>query len=151
MEEKWRPTPHPGYLVSNLGNVRGPSGIVLSPWKAGGGYLKVTIRVGHKRIAASVHRLVAHAFLVNPSGFTDVNHLDENKENNKASNLEWSTHEDNCSHGGRGFWLVAPDGTYVSGVGIRRLRRAYGLNRTMLSRLLRGDIEEYKGWTLEVS
>ena len=32
----------------------------------------------------------------------DVNHIDENKENNDLTNLEWLTHKDNVNYGTRG-------------------------------------------------
>ena len=36
-----------------------------------------------------VHKLVAEAFISNPNNYKHVNHKDENKENNLATNLEW--------------------------------------------------------------
>lgn len=46
-----------------------------------------------------IHRLVAHKFV---DGRTDkknvVNHIDKNKHNNKASNLEWVTTRQNIVH-----------------------------------------------------
>jgi hypothetical protein len=48
-----------------------------------------------------VHRLVAFTFLENddPKHKTVVNHLDKNKLNNNADNLEWTTLADNSRHG----------------------------------------------------
>ena len=47
----------------------------------------------------SVHQLVARAFIPNPNGYTEVNHIDENKGNNSVSNLEWCTHQQNIMSG----------------------------------------------------
>lgn len=52
---------------------------------------------GSKRLL--VHRLVATAFIPNPNNFPCVNHKDENRANNKASNLEWCTYRYNSNYG----------------------------------------------------
>ena len=46
-----------------------------------------------------IHRLVAVAFLDNPFNYTDINHKDEIKTNNKVDNLEWCTREYNNNYG----------------------------------------------------
>lgn len=48
-----------------------------------------------------VNRLVALAFIKNSQNKPDVNHINENKLDNKVSNLEWVTHKENCNHGTR--------------------------------------------------
>ena len=65
------------------------------------GYLKVSLRNGSKSQNHSVHQLVARAFIDNPNDYDQVNHKDENKENNYASNLEWCTAAYNNVYGTR--------------------------------------------------
>ena len=95
------------YEVSDAGEVRrvvsvmgAAAGEVLSPWLAGAGYQMVGLRrPGSRRVRAYVHRLVAVAFLgAPPRGKPEVNHIDGNKLNNAASNLEWVSHSENHRH-----------------------------------------------------
>lgn len=45
-----------------------------------------------------LHRIVAIAFIENPLNLPQVNHIDGDKLNNCASNLEWVSASDNCRH-----------------------------------------------------
>lgn len=98
------------YEVSNLGQVRSLDreilnkgkidkikGKILSACKAGEGYLFVGLSKNNKRKLVYVHRLVAAAFLP-PSDGPHVNHLDFDKTNNLATNLEWVTPKQNTDH-----------------------------------------------------
>lgn len=62
------------------------------------GYQAVGLYKDSKSKTGKVHRLVAQAFIPNPDNKPHVNHIDGNKLNNYASNLEWVTHQENTSH-----------------------------------------------------
>lgn len=69
-------------------------------------YLAVHLSKDNKPATRYVHALVAEAFLgKRPEGMV-VNHIDENKLNNKADNLEWATYMENSQHSRKRF-LVA--------------------------------------------
>ena len=102
----------PNYEVSNMGNVRSlahrdklnrvQGGRPIKPQFDGKGhYLHVGLHVNGVAKTVNVHRLVARAFIPNPCGYAEVNHKDENKTNNAASNLEWCTHEYNNTYGSK--------------------------------------------------
>ena len=62
----------------------------------GRGYLQVGL--GGIRNTALVHRLVAEAFIPNPLGATEVDHINGNKLDNRVENLRWVTHKENCNN-----------------------------------------------------
>ncbi len=111
-EEIWKDIPSkPGYQASNFGRIRSldrwieytkknvpgrifkvfKKGKVLTPVEDNG-YIKTTIGWSHRFICEAFHGPA-------PEGCTDVNHIDENKKNNRPENLEWMSHSDNVSYG----------------------------------------------------
>ncbi len=46
----------------------------------------------------SIHRLVAKAFIPNPYNKSEVNHINGVKHDNRVSNLEWATSNENKIH-----------------------------------------------------
>lgn len=91
------------YKVSNLGKVMsfwGKKPKLLKPQKENSGYLHIVLINNTKsRTNFYLHRLVAQAFLPNPNNLPCVNHKDENKTNNRVSNLEFCTHKFNINYG----------------------------------------------------
>lgn len=102
MKEEWKDiVGYEGkYRVSNTGKVYSViSNKVLTPAYCGSGYLKVMLVKQPKNYKNTmIHRLVAEAFIPNPSNKATVNHIDGNKLNNCAENLEWNTYSENLKH-----------------------------------------------------
>jgi hypothetical protein len=94
--EVWGEHPDfPGYLVSSLGRVRGVKGTVLSPETLPGGYQRVSLCAGRKKL---IHILVAALFIgPKPEGH-EVNHKDGDTANNAVTNLEYLTPAANVRH-----------------------------------------------------
>ena len=90
------------YEVSNHGRVRSTNKKgktkILKPQLNHSGYYRVWLSNGGKIKRCLVHRLVASAFIPNPEGHPQINHIDFKRTNNRVENLEWITHKDNCQY-----------------------------------------------------
>lgn len=100
------------YQASNLGRIKSLvrkkwngkvwheiSGVILVPILSKKGYLTVMLYKDSMRKRIPVHRLVAQAFLINPLGLPEINHIDETRTNNHVDNLEFCTHQYNLNYG----------------------------------------------------
>ena len=83
------------YFVSNDGQVKNSRGKILSPYDNGNGYLKIKLYKNGKAHRFFVHRLVGLLFVNGYEKGLTIDHLDFNRQNNDASNLEWTTLEEN--------------------------------------------------------
>lgn len=131
----------------------------------GAGYLFIRLpRVGNKRPNVGVHRLIILTWGVIPEGYQElqVNHIDENKHNNRLENLELITARENLIWGTRLRRVAASlarNGHTVKLVAInirteqewrfdntcecaRRLR----LNQSHVSACLNNDRRQHKGF-----
>lgn len=108
MEEIWKDViGYEGlYQVSNLGRVKSlgsdkwHKGKILKPsFDSKGNYLFVGLHKEGKTTQRNIHRLVAETFVNNQNHLPCVNHINEIKIDNRASNLEWCTVEYNSNYG----------------------------------------------------
>lgn len=142
------------YQVSNLGKVRSMpiqsktnyfKGDVLKTSIDSNGYINVSL----SRKTYKVHRLVAEAFIENPNNYPCVNHIDEDKTNNRIDNLEWCTYKQNNNHGTRNIRISENNGRTIiqcnmNGDEIKRWKsiadaaRYYGVKRWTICGCLNG-------------
>ena len=117
--------------------------------KGSSGYLLVHLRKGNAVSTKYVHRLVAMAFVANPQCLAQVNHKNEIKTDNRASNLEWVSHRDNLLYGSRLDRAIAKekfaieqrsiDGQLLSTfLSISEAARATGINKGNICACARG-------------
>lgn len=62
------------------------------------GYVYVQLWNNAKYKNIRLHRLVAQTFIPNLENKPQINHIDGNKQNNRADNLEWCTQSENSKH-----------------------------------------------------
>lgn len=96
--EEWRTIPDfENYEVSTFGNVRNGDmmrkcNVRTQPC----GYKQVQVHLckNGKQSYHTVSRLIAKAFIPNPEGLPEVDHIDRNSTNNHVSNLRWVTKQE---------------------------------------------------------
>jgi len=97
-KEMWKPIPGFNYSVSNLGRVKNKKGLVLKPFEGRKGYLRVNLYRDKKNNFKTVHSLVLEAFVgPRPCGLQGA-HLNNEKTDNRVSNLKWVTCKENIAH-----------------------------------------------------
>ena len=103
-------------------------------------FLKPTVdRNGYHKLELSgkmykrLHQIVAETYLPNPHGLPQVNHIDEDKSNNKVENLEWVDAQRNSEHSKAKVWLIEEMST-------GRVFEVYNLRKWMRETGVSGDI-----------
>ena len=151
------------YEVSDEGKIRNIStGRILKPKLNRGGYNIVDLYIKGRAVTKRIHRLVAEAFIPNPDNKSDVNHINENKTDNRVKNLNWMTRTENINHGTRNkcsaisqskpIIVIYHDNTYEEYPSAKIASEELGLWQTHITAVLKGRLKttgglkfEYKG------
>lgn len=167
MEEFWKDIKgYEGvYRVSNLGRVKSldridssgkkRSGRMMKPGYVGKGYLQIQLHINGKPKHFRVNRLVAQAFLPNTDNKPQVNHIDEDKTNNRIDNLEWTTSTENINFGSRNskvakanskpIKVIYRDNTYELWDSATEFAKEFGISQGYINDVLRGRHETAYG------
>ena len=152
------------YQVSNMGRVKSLdreiiykdgrvykyNGQIIKTYKNNNnGYLTVTLRKNSNIKTFDVHRLVALHFV---EGYKDglvVNHIDEDKTNNKYTNLEWCTYSYNNSYGNHNInhskkILCITTGKIFNS--IKECCNEYDLDNSTVVKVCKGKRKQTKGY-----
>lgn len=136
------------YEISNMGRVKRLQGFRAKKERISfgnkcGRYIMYTFCKDGIHDRKSVHRMVARLFHPNPLSKPEVNHIDANSYNNRASNLEWSTQSENIRHahkiGNMGGTKNANSKFTEEDVLVMRLKYCYGYGLYHLSKMYKKD------------
>lgn len=103
--EVWKPVVgyENEYKVSNYGRIysysrNGLNKNTILSIRTSGKYWRVGLRKNGKRSYFSVHRIVAAAFLKNPKNLPQIDHINCNRNDNRACNLRFVTAKENMNN-----------------------------------------------------
>lgn len=150
------------YQVSTYGRVKSlkyGKERILKQSKSSRGYLIVCLSIEGKIFNKFVHRLVAITFIPNPENKGDVNHIDEDKTNNRLENLNWMTAKENSNYGTRNerqaktksipIKVIYQDNTYEICESGKVFARENKFSQSRIVDVLKGRKKSYHGLRFE--
>jgi hypothetical protein len=124
----------------------------LKPQKNKKGYLQIVLEQNTDRVRnTGIHRLVAETYIPNPHNHNTVNHINEDKTDNRVENLEWMSNADNVEYSQAKTRLIeTPTGEIIEITNLTKWCREilnHSSSGTML-RTLRNPKTTCKGYKL---
>lgn len=154
----WKKIPSLNYInyyVSNTGLIKNDRGRIMKAYpNPVSGYLIIRLftSCGVSK-AYYVHKLVAETFIPNPNKYSEVNHKNEVRTDNRVENLEWCTHKYNQNYGNHNnrvsesqrkskkskripVIVILPNGSEKYAHSLREAEEITGWNRSTIQRRL---------------
>ena len=115
----------PDYFISTRGRVFSEKGKKRRELKSNRnkntGYLRVILHKEGKKYNKTIHRLVGETFLEKVEGKLEIDHINQNKKDNRVENLRWCNRRENLIN--RGITSLNTSG--VKGVRFRKDRNSW--------------------------
>lgn len=159
--------PYDKYFASYDGKIKGPQGGELTQLVNNAGYAMVSVVVDGKQTTSTVHRLTCSAWVPNddPENKRVVDHKDDDKLNNVASNLQWLTYSQNLTKShrmaqmttkkgkqmGMGVVKVDEDGTRTTYKSASAAGKANGLSPVSVTGNAKGQLKLDRTYHFELS
>ena len=148
------------YKINEKGEVLSVlTGKLKTPDKNSCGYLRITLQNKNhepKIERVFLHRLVAMHFIPNPNNLPVVNHIDLNRENCSADNLEWCDNRQNELHSRQNgekeykpFKVVFNDGVVKTYHVKQDLADEIGRSRVLVKFWLHGKYKSYTNYNIK--
>ena len=115
------------------------------------GYLKLALTQNDVTYNIFLHKAIWNIYKGDvPEGFT-IDHIDNDKLNNKIDNLQLLSSRDNVIKGNAKTWVVTtPEGKSLEVYNLEAFCKIYGLHAGHMREVSKGVISQSKGWKCHV-
>lgn len=101
------------------------------------GYLQCTLTKDKKHYGFLVHRVIAQCYIPNPNNLETVDHINNDKTDNRVENLRWMTRRENTTRAvSRAVLCVETGKTYLNAV---EAGKETGIHFGNIRRVCKGD------------
>lgn len=121
----------------------------LKQYEKTGGYLYTVLTTKNNKLSyIRINRLVAKAFVFGETSKKKyVNHIDEDRKNNRADNLEWVTPRENNNWSlSKIIFVYDLEGNYIKSYENGYEAKKDGFNRSHVHNVCRGIERQHKGY-----
>lgn len=145
------------YRISKTGNIYTNDSNNIINHRISNGYKMVGLNTLNGYKTYTLHRLVAMTFIPNPNNYPVVNHINENRMDNKVENLEWVTQKENVnksskitSHS-RKVLQIYDDNVFIEYDSITEAAQEMNLSRAAISKACLGINKSAGGYKWKYS